>query len=442
MQNFLDAIGSVVWGVPMLIFFLFTAIRFTVKSRFFQIRGIKTVCRSTLGSIFKKSDTDGISQFGAFCSVLGACIGTGNIVGVATAVYSGGQGTVFWMWLSAIFSMMTAYSENHLGIKYKKKDKYGQYSGGAFSYIENGVGMKKLAKIYAVFCLMSSLGMGNIAQSNSTASALKEGFEVNIFVSGIIIAILCFVIINGGIKRLSNFGIFIVPVMTIAYLILSAVVLFSFKENILPCISSIFKEAFTFKAVSGYGLFNAMRYGISRGVFSNEAGLGSSTLLHSEVRTKDGENQGMWAMLEVLTDTVLLCTVTALVILVSTDDLSLYGAELSVTAYGSIGDIGKKGISVLTAVFAFTSLTSCSFYGEKSFEYLFGKRHTRIYKIAYSILAFVGCVNNAKIIWTVADICNGLMALPNLFAINSLSNEVEYPIIKHPNMRKNRHQRG
>ena len=167
MQNFLNAAGSVVWGIPMLIFFLFTSLRFTFKGRFFQFTGIGKIFKTTLGSIFKEKSNGGISQFSAFCSVLGACIGTGNIVGVATAIYSGGPGTVFWMVLSAAFSMMTAYAENYLGVSYRKKDRYGVISGGSFSYIENGLKMKGLAKVYAFFCLMSAIGMGNMTQSNS-----------------------------------------------------------------------------------------------------------------------------------------------------------------------------------------------------------------------------------------------------------------------------------
>ncbi len=430
MQNFLNSVNSVVWGLPMLIFFMFTACRFTLNSRFFQLRGIKTILQSTLGNIFKKNADGSISQLGAFFSVLGACIGTGNIVGVATAIYSGGAGTVFWMWISALLSMMTAYAENFLGIKYRHKDRYGTFSGGAFSYIEHGLKMKGLAKVYAFFCLMSAIGMGNLTQSNSLSTSLEGGFGLNKTIVGIAVAVVCLFIIAGGVKRIAAFGTFAVPVMTLGYIVLSVAVLFLFRQNIIPSVILIFKEAFSLKAVRGYGLYKAARYGISRGVFSNEAGLGSSTLLHSQVETNDGEAQGMWAMLEVFTDTVLLCTVTALVILVSTDTHtnSLFGAELSIAAYGTLGEIGKKGIALLTAVFAFTSLASCSFYGEKSFEYLFEKKYTKLYRIIYAILVFTGCVTSPETVWTFADICNGLMALPNLFAINSLCKEVEYPL--------------
>ncbi len=429
MERFLNAIGSVVWGPPMLFIFIFTALRFSFNSRFFQIRGFFTIIKETLFKMFSKTENNGISQFGAFCSVLGACIGTGNIVGVATAIYSGGAGTVFWMWISAFLSMMTAYSENYLGVSYRRKDKYGIFQGGAFSYIENGIKMKGLAKAYAVFSLFSVIGMGNLAQSNSVSESLVAGFNSNKYVIGILCAFLCLIIISGGMGRISKFGTFIVPIMTITYLILSFMVLFKFRANIIPAVSLVFKEAFSLKAINGYNMFKAMRYGVSRGVFSNEAGLGSSTLIHAESNNQKGETQGMWAMLEVFIDTVFLCTITALVILVTKNNFSsqLYGADLSVAAYSTIGEIGRKGIALLTAVFAFTSLSSCSFYGEKSFSYLFGGKNIKLYKTFYIILIFIGSLNPPKIIWEFADICNGLMAVPNLFAINCLGKEVEYP---------------
>lgn len=429
MERLLNSLGSVVWGPPMLLIFVFTALRFTFSGKFFQIRGFFTVLKETIFKMFSKTESSGISQFGAFCSVLGACIGTGNIVGVATAIYSGGAGTVFWMWISALLSMMTAYSENFLGVKYRKKDKYGTIQGGSFSYIEHGTKMKALAKIYGIFALFSAMGMGNLAQSNSVTESLVIGFNWNKYIVGLVVAVLCLIIIIGGVKRIADFNTIAVPFMTIAYLILSFWVLIKFKGNIIPCIILIFKEAFSLRAINGYGMFKAMRYGISRGVFSNEAGLGSSTLIHAQSNNQKGETQGMWAMLEVFIDTVFLCTITALVILVSTGNsrFKLYGADLSIAAYSSIGQIGSKGISLLTAVFAFASLASCSFYGEKSFSYLFGKKHIKVYKAIYIILAFIGSINPPKIIWELADICNGLMAIPNLFAINCLGKEVEYP---------------
>ncbi len=427
MQNFLLAVSKTVWGAPMLLLFLFTAVRYTIKSRFFQLRGVGTIVSSTFGKMFKEKQAGEISQFSAFCSVLGACIGTGNIVGVATAIYSGGAGTVFWMWLSALFSMMTAYAENHLGAMYRTKHKSGIVAG-AYAYIEKSTQTKVIPYFYACFSLMSAIGMGNLTQSNSLADALKSSFGWPTVSTGIICTILCGAVIAGGVKRIAKIQTFAVPAMTLFYLTLSLIVLIKFRSNIIPSIELIIKEAFTLKALNGYGMYKALQYGVSRGVFSNEAGLGSSTLLHSQTENRDGRVQGMWAMTEVFTDTVFMCTLTAIVILVSTDyPNTLYGAELSIAAYATIGEAGKKGVGILTAVFAFTSLTSCSFYGEKSFEYLFGKKHITGYRLFYTASVFIGCIGAPKTIWTLADICNGLMALPNLFAINCLHKDVTYP---------------
>ncbi len=430
LMNLINAINSVIWGFPMLSLFLFTGLYFTFKSRFFQIRKLPYIFKSTVFKMFKKDESkDGISEFGAFCSVLASCIGTGNIVGVATAIYEGGAGSIFWMWVSAFISLMTAYSENYLGIIYRRRDKHGKLRGGAFQYIEKGLNMRGLSKVYAIFCLFSTLGMGNMAQANSISSSLNTVFSLSPILIGLSVIVLCFLIIKGGVKRISKISEIIVPFMSLAYLSLSFSVLIIFKDRIIPAFKLIFKEAFSIKAVSGYGISKAMRFGISRGVFSNEAGLGSSTIIHSETENTSPENQGMWAMFEVFCDTIFLCTVMALVILVSgafTNGGSLFGAELSVASYGILGEVGKKGIAVLTAVFSFASLTGCSFYGEKSAEYLFGTKIIKPYKIFYLILAFIGSVASPKIIWTVADIFNGLMAIPNLFALNCLKKEVEF----------------
>ncbi len=427
MQSILEAVSSVVWGVPMLIFFIFTALRFTFKSRFFQLHPVK-IFKTTLGSMFKKDNNEsGISQFSAFCSVLGACIGTGNIVGVATALYSGGPGTVFWMIISAFFSMMTAYSENYLGIKYSS-DK----SIGAFGYIEKGLKMKSLAKVYAFFCLISALGMGNMTQSNSISDALNSSMGLSPVLVAIVCSFLCLIIIFGGMKRIAKVQTVIVPLMCIFYFILSGIILVKYRAEIIPCLKLILSEAFTLRAVGGFGIYKAARYGISRGVFSNEAGLGSATLIHAQANNKNGETQGTWAMLEVFIDTILMCTLTAIVMLIATsyNQNSLFGAELSAEAYSTVGLLGKSGIGILTAVFAFMSLVGCSFYGEKSFEYLFGRRYIMFYRLLYIALVFVGGINSPKLIWSFADICNGLMAIPNLFAINCLAKEVIYPKAK------------
>ncbi len=431
MTNFLGSVNSVLWGLPMLCFFLYTAFKFTALSKFFQLRGLGRIFKITVKSFTDKSNHNGngISNFSAFCSVLGACLGTGNIVGVATALHYGGPGAVFWMWVSAFLSMGTSYAENYLGTKYRRILKSGEIFGGAFSYMENGLKMKGLAKVYALFFLLSSLGMGNMTQSNSLSDALHNGLNANTTLVGAVTAFLVLVIITGGIKRLGAFQAILVPLMSICWFILSFLVLFKFRNNIIPAFILIFKGAFSIKGLYGFTIFNAVRYGISRGVFSNEAGLGSATVLHAESKETNPETQAILGMSEVFIDTVLMCTITALVILVSSkiSDYSLFGAELSIKAYGTLGVTGVKGISILTAVFSFTSLSGASFYGEKSLAYLLGNKSALPFKIFYSVLVFVGAVTKPKIIWTLADIFNALMAIPNLFTINCLAKEVEYP---------------
>ncbi len=429
MQNFLNSMNSVVWGAPMLLFFVFTAVNFTFKSKGFQFRGVGTIIKHTFGEMFSNKSEGGISQFSAFCSVLGACIGTGNIVGVATAIYSGGAGTVFWMWLSALLSTMTAYGENYLGVTIKAHNKKGLPLQGAYAYIKKATSSEAVTFLYAMLSFMSAIGMGNLTQSNSLADSLKNSFGISPYITGLFCAILCGLVIMGGVKRIAKMQTVLVPAMTIFYLILSLLVLMKFKENILPCLTIIIKEAFSLKALNGYGMYKAIRYGVSRGVFSNEAGLGSSTIIHAETDNSNSEVQGMWAIIEVFVDTVFMCTLTALVILVSTDypQINLFGSALSVEAYGTIGVVGRKGVGILTSIFAFTSLTSCSLYGEKSFHFIFGDKHITLYRIAYILLVFRGCTSAPHTIWTIADICNGLMALPNLFAINCLRKDVTYP---------------
>ncbi len=429
MQSFLNALSGVVWGLPMLIFFLFTGLRFSFKSKFFQFTGVKQILKEFTRSLKGDGKTQGISQFSTFCSVLGACLGTGNIVGVATAIYSGGPGVVVWMIISAFISMMTAYAENFLGTKYTHRYSYKSNSIGAFSYIENGLGMKGLSKIYAILFLISSCGMGNMAQSNSITQAIGTNFGISPTTIALFTALLCFLVIGGGLKRISKMQTILVPFASIFYFLLCFLVLYKFKENIVPAINIIFKEAFSLNALKGFGMYKAIRFGVARGVFSNEAGLGSSTILHAQSSSSDSKAQGFSAILEVFIDTVLMCSLTALVILASTNiyEKKLFGAELSLEAFSKIGALGNNGVSILTAIFAFISLCSYSFYAEKSIEYLLKKNNMRTYKYLYAALVFLGGISSSQSIWLFSDISNGLMAIPNLFALNCLHKEIEYP---------------
>ncbi len=427
MIRIINSVNSVVWGPPMLLLFFITGLRFSIKGRFFQITKLKANTTTFLHSIINNKDENGLSQFAAFCSVLGACIGTGNIVGVATAINCGGPGVVFWMVLSALLSMAIAYAENFLGSKYTNNSISDKVTG-VFAYMENGLKMRYTSKIYALLSLISSFGMGNMTQSNSLADTIKITFNIPVILTAIVVCITVYIIVNGGLKRIAKIQTLIIPVASIFYFFISFCVIAKHKNKIIPTIKEIFSCAFSFKTLKGFNAYTALRYGFARGIFSNEAGLGSATLLHSQVKTNNYKAQGISAMTEVFIDTIVMCSITAIVILISSNiyNPSLFGAGLALNAYSSIGKLGKYGVSLLTTIFAFTSLISCSFYGEKSSGYLFNKTNTKVFRIIYAGVAFLGCVNPPKIIWEIADICNGLMAIPNLFAINYLNKEVEY----------------
>ncbi len=331
-----SAINGVVWGVPMLILIIGTGIIMTCLTKFFQVTRAKHVVKETVGGIFtkkevrKNKDAKSISQFQALCTALAATIGTGNIAGVATAIAVGGPGAVFWMWLSAFFGMMTNYSENVLGIYYRRKNKEGEWSGGAMYYLRDGLGSKKgckhigkiLAVLFSIFCVLASFGIGNMTQVNSISSAMKANFGVPTVVMGIILAIIAALVIVGGIKRIGQTTERLVPFMALFYIVGALIIFFMNIEQVPYIFSSIFKSAFSFQSIAGAGsglvIKKAMTMGFKRGVFSNEAGLGSSVMVHSASNVKEPVTQGIWGIFEVFVDTIIVCTLTAFVLLSST----------------------------------------------------------------------------------------------------------------------------
>lgn len=331
-----DFVNSLVWGIPMLILIIGTGIYMTVRTKFFQIIKAKYVSNETFFAIFKKrsvtksKEKKAISQFQALSTALAATIGTGNIAGVATAIAIGGPGAVFWMWISAFFGMMTNYSENVLGIYYRKKNTNGEWSGGAMYYLENGLGSKKnckklgrvLAIIFAVFCVFASFGIGNMTQINSISSAISSSFSVPTIVTGIALAVIAALVIIGGIKRIASVTEKLVPFMACAYIIAAVTIFVMNYEQIPYVFSSIFSSAFALNAVAGGAVGaivkQAVTMGFKRGVFSNEAGLGSSVMVHSASDVKEPVIQGMWGIFEVFFDTIIVCTLTAFILLSST----------------------------------------------------------------------------------------------------------------------------
>ncbi|MDR0861337.1 MAG: sodium:alanine symporter family protein [Oscillospiraceae bacterium] len=438
------ALQAVVWGPVMLAFFLFVGALFTVRTRAFQFTHAGQWLRVTLLSIFRNrstrrtEDAHAISQFQSLCTALAATIGTGSVVGVTTAITTGGPGAVFWLWVSAALGMMTSYAENTLGIMYRYRDARGFWVGGAMVYIERGLGWKWLAVLFSAFCALASFGIGDMTQANSIAASLSAYFNVPPLVTGVVTMTLAGVVILGGIKRVASVTDKFVPFMA-AFYILGGLVVIAANADALPAaLTSIMREAFNFKAagggVLGYGISVAMKSGISRGVFSNEAGLGSSVAVHASSDVKDPATQGMWGIFEVFT-TAVVCTLTALVILTSgVYDAATYavtrgagletGAALAGRAFGTAIPFGGHFVALAIVLFAFSTILGWSFYGERSVAYLFGERCTIYYKLAFIAMILVGCVTSLETVWSVADTLNALMAVPNLIALTALAGKV------------------
>nr|WP_296008476.1 sodium:alanine symporter family protein [uncultured Blautia sp.] len=449
MAQLIHTLQNLVWGPGMLVFFLATGVRFTLKSGFFQITKARVWIKNTVGALVGKKeiretkDKGAISQFQSFCTALAATLGTGNITGVATALVFGGPGAVFWMWVSAFLGMMTNYAENYLGIRYRYRDKQGKWVGGAMVYMERGLGCRPLAVMFAFCCLGASFGMGNMVQGNSLAKGLEEAFHVPVFVSGFLCTIGVAVVILGGTKRIAALTEKLVPVMAALYLSGALAVLFVFREQIPGAFALIFSEAFQLKpavgGIAGYSMGQAVRMGIARGIFSNEAGLGSSVMAHAQSDVEEPELQGMWGILEIFIDTIVVCTITALVILVSgvyepqvflrhiAQGLeTIDGTTLTGLAFGRVIPFGEQLLAVSTALFAFATMVGWYYFGEQTASYLGGKAWALVYRLLYLLLTFPGCIMAPRLIWELSDTLNGMMAIPNLLALWFLGNQVEF----------------
>ncbi len=440
-----DSINSVVWGVPMLVLIIGTGIYFSCRLGFFQLRRFKHVLEMTIFSAFgkKKSGKSGkdksISQFQAMSTALAATIGTGNIAGVATALTIGGPGAVFWMWVSAFFGMMTSFAENILGVYYRKKNKDGEWAGGAMYYISEGLKERKIVKhfakplsvLFAIFCALASFGIGNMSQVNAIAVSLENSFNIPPLAVGIAIAVIVGFILLGGVKRIGAVAEKIVPFMAIVYIILTLSIVVLNIKSIPSVFSSIFTNAFGLSAIgggiSGAIVKNAITMGFKRGVFSNEAGLGSAVIVNSVSDVKEPVQQGMWGIFEVFFDTIVVCTLTAFTVL-STGVLEtskLEGSALVGDAFASVfGNLAGMILAVSITLFAFTTILGWSFYGTKSVEYLFGKKATIIYKIVFSLFIVAGATMNLSLVWEISDTLNALMAIPNLIGVLLLSGQV------------------
>ena len=408
MQQLAETIHVIVWGPWTMMIFLATGIWFTVKSGGFQFFGFSQWWRETIGSIWEEEPLQGdrenegmadsgITPFQAACTGLAATIGTGNIVGVATALTAGGPGALFWMWVSAFMGMMTAYAETALGQKYRYRKQDGHWMCGPMVYMERGVGSRCMGIFYAGLALLSSLGMGSMVQSNSMSTTLNFSAGIRPGTSAVLITILTALVILGGIGRISRVTEKLMPVSAGIYVAFSVMVLFFCRESIWPVLQTVFSEAFTAEAagggVGGFLLSRSVRYGMSRGVFSNEAGLGSMAVLHGAAENTTPEKQGMWAMFEVFFDTVVLCTLTALVILCTSqgdiETFSLTGAALAAACFSArSGIVGKWFISVSMVVFAFATVIAWYYLGQQAVVYL--KDFTFTYTLSHFV--FTGSI--------------------------------------------------
>lgn len=436
LEEVLKNIDGIVWGPPLLILLVGTGIYFTFKLNFIQMFKLPLAIKYLFLNDDDKSDNEAkgeVSSFAALCTALSATIGTGNIVGVATAIATGGPGALFWMWVAAFFGMATKYAEGVLAIKYREFDEKGEMSGGPMYYIEKGVGNKFLANMFAFFGIaVALLGIGTFGQVNSISKAALISFNIPIWFTAIIITILVTLVTLGGIKRISNVAEKIVPTMAILYIIGALLVLICNFKAIPSAITLIIKSAFNPSAAlggtTGITISLAIQMGIGRGVFSNEAGLGSAPIAAAAAKTKYPVKQGLISMTGTFIDTIIICTMTGLaIVLTGSFNSGLEGAAMTTFAFENglpFAIIGKYIVNIGLIFFAFTTIIGWNYYGERCIQYLIGIKGIKFYKIIFIALVGVGPFLSLNLVFIIADIVNGLMALPNLIGLIKLRNIV------------------
>lgn len=439
-ESLLATLSGWVWGPPMLTLLVGTGLYLTVILKGLQFRALPHALRL----IFHKDHghAGDISHFAALMTALAATVGIGNIVGVATAITLGGPGAVFWMWMTGLVGMATKYSEAVLAVKYREKGEHGM-RGGPMYYLAKGAGLPWLGWLFALFTALATFGIGNMTQANATAKILESTFHVAPAVTGIVLMVLTGLVILGGIRSIGRFSSWLVPFMIIGYVGGALWVLVLNASEIPQAFGLIFSHAFSPSAASGgfagATLGAAMRYGIARGVFSNESGLGSAPIAAAAARTHDPVKQALVSMTQTFIDTLVVCTMTALVILTSsawTEGIS--AGELTSASFGqTLGRSGEVLVAIATALFAYSTLIGWNYYGEKAIEYLFGARSIRPYRVIFVVLVMVGCLTSLEFVWNFSDLMNGLMALPNLIALLLLS-----PVIKSETERYFREKKG
>lgn len=452
LSNVISAIDDFVWGPVMLVLLVGTGIYLTFRMRFLTWRNLGYALKRTLSKEARtKSRGEGdVSPFSALTTALAATIGTGNIVGVATAMVSGGPGALVWMWISAAFGLTSKFSECMLAIKYREVNEKGEMSGGPMYTMKKGIKNKKLgavlAWLFAFFAVVASFGIGNMTQGNSISGALKANFNVPTWLSGIIITVFALLIIVGGIKSISKVSSVVVPVMAIFYVICGLIVIIGNISNLPAGLAMIFKMAFSVKAVGGgmcgtivASMMNAMRYGVARGVFSNEAGMGSAAITAAAATTDNPVRQGYINMTGTFWDTIVVCTITGLAIassgVLGMKDAAgdyLTGSDITIAAFKTVlGTGGGWLVTIGITLFAFSTILGWEYHGEKAFEYLLGThRFNMVYRVIFSLVAYIGCTQTLSLVWNFSDIANALMAIPNLICMLLLSGEIASDIKK------------
>lgn len=440
------AVNNFIWGVPAMVCIFGVGLYLSIRTNFLQIRKFPYAIKTTLGRIFRKRDaSDGaITPFQAVCTALAATVGTGNIAGVAGAIAIGGPGAIFWMWVSALFGMCTKYAEVTLAVHYREINANGELVGGPMYYIKNGLSKKWhwLAYLFAAFGVLTVFGTGNATQVNTITTAINSALlnynvisesavSTSNLITGIIIAILIAMILLGGIKRIGHVTEKLVPFMALLYILLGLGVILLNIQNVPAVFASIFRGAFQPRAVTGgivLSMFTSLKKGVSRGIFSNEAGLGTGSIAHACADTKKPVKQGMFGIFEVFTDTIVICTLTALVILcsgVAVDYGKAAGAELTILGFTSTYG---SWVSIFTAVamccFAFSTAVGWGLYGARCIEFLFSEKVIKPFMVIYSLVAILGATANLGLMWNIAETFNGLMAIPNLIALFLLSGTV------------------
>lgn len=429
-KNILNLMNNLVWGPPLLILLVGTGIYFTVKLGFLQITKLPLAFKYLFSKDEDQVKGDGdISSFAALCTALSATIGTGNIVGVATAVGTGGPGAILWMWIAAFVGMATKYAEGFLAIKYREFDENGQMCGGPMYYIEKGTGNKLLAKLFAFFGLaVALLGIGTFGQVKSISDAVTKGFNISPQITATVITVLVAAVTLGGIQRISKVAEKIVPFMASLYIIGALLILICYfkeiPEAILLIVSSAFNPQATLGGVAGITIKTVIQRGIGRGIFSNEAGLGSAPIAAAAAKTKSPVKQGLISMIGTFIDTILICTMTGLaLVLTGAFNSGLEGVAMTTAAFETafpIAGIGKFIVNIGLIFFAFTTIIGWNYYGEKCLQYLAGIKSIKLYKIVFISFVAVGPFLSLDTVFVIADIVNGLMALPNLVGLIAL----------------------